>query len=56
MYIFLRVYVVVYTRDGQHVTSMINEEYGIMPLGTAFGREGRFRTGPNNPLTTPIQI
>lgn len=38
-----------YTRDGQHVTSMINEEFGIMPLGTLFSWEGRNLTTHNNP-------
>lgn len=39
MYILVYLYGSVYTRDGQHVTSMINEEFGIMPLGTSFGWE-----------------
>lgn len=36
VYLHYTVYVQ-YTKDGQHVTGMINEESGIMPLGTAFG-------------------
>lgn len=40
-----------YTRDGQHVTSMINEELGIMPPGTAFGY--RDELGKN--ISTPTK-
>lgn len=33
------VYTAVYARDGQHVTRMINGEFGIMPPGTVGYKE-----------------